>query len=171
MNLSPAEKHIQKIQKERFDLFIKSLEYVANYYNNSRTYYLVVTLISLVIILSDVTLFYTFESNSFIKISLIFVAISFLFSLASYLNHLEKNSERLGDIFAELDLKHKQEFNALRGFYAGRVDEGSIRDFYLNHGVEVDKKYFINHREILPRWINFILLSLAMIFMLINFLQ
>lgn len=169
MNLNPADKHIQKIQRERFDLFVKSLEHVANYYNNSRSYYLVIAIISLVIILSDVTLFYTFEFNQFIKVSLIFSAISFLFSLASFLNHLEKNSEKMGNIFADLDLKNKQEFNALRSFYAGRIDEGSVRDFYLNHGMEFDKKYFINHREILPRWFNFILLSLAVVFMLINF--
>lgn len=169
MNLNPADKHIQKIQKERFELFVKSLKYVAQYQDNSRNYYLVMTLVSLAIILSDVTLFFTFESNSFIKISLFFAAISFLFSLASYLNHLEKNSEKLGDIFTDLDLQRKKEFEALRSFYAGRIDEGSIRDFYLNHGIEVDKKYFISHKEILPRWINLIFLSLATIFMLINF--
>ncbi|MEF3692095.1 MAG: hypothetical protein V3574_03525 [Candidatus Moraniibacteriota bacterium] len=169
MQLNPADKHIQKIQKERSELFVKSLKYVAQYQDNSRNYYLVTALVSLAIILSDVTLFYTFESNHFIKISLFFTAISFLFSLASYLNHLEKNSEKLGDIFTDLDLKRKKESDALRGFYAGRIDEGSIRDFYLNHGVEVDKKYFISHKEILPRWINMIFLSLATIFMLINF--
>lgn len=169
MNLNPADKHIQKIQRERTDLFIKSLEYVASYYNNLRVYYLVTTLISLVIILSDLTLFYTFESNAFIKISLVFVAISFIFSLASYLNHLEKNSEKMANIFGDLDSRYKQEFNALRGFYAGRIDEGSIRDFYLNNGVEVDKKYFVNSQEVIPRWINFILLSLGLIFILLNF--
>jgi hypothetical protein len=169
MNLNPADKHIQKIQKERFNLFIKSLEHVANYYNNSRVYYLVMTLLSLVIIFSDLTLFYTFEFNTFIKISVVFVAISFFFSLANYLNHLEKNSEKIGDIFIELDSKYRQEFNALRGFYAGRIDEGSIREFYLNHGIEVDKKYFVNSREIISRWLNFILLSLSLVFLLINF--
>jgi|GEM_PF-3470184 len=169
MNLNPADKHIQKIQRERFNLFIKSLEHVSNYYNNSRNYYLITTLLSLVIILSDLTLFYTFEFDAFIKISLVFVTVSFLFSLANYLNHLEKNSERMGDIFGELDLKYKQEFEALRGFYSGRINEGSIRDFYLNHGAEFSKKYFISNREIIPRWTNFIFISLAMIFLLINF--
>lgn len=170
MNLkNPAEKHIQKIQRERADLFIKSLEYIADYYNNSRNYYLATSIFSLIIILSDLTLFYTFEIDNFIKISLIFVIISFLFSLANYLNHLEKNSEKMGDIFSDLDLKYKQECDALRSFYSGRINEGSIRDFYLNQGVKFDKKYFINNREIISRWITFILLSLAVIFLLINF--
>jgi len=169
MNLNPADKHIQKIRKERIGLFIKSIEYIANHYNNSKIYFLVMAFLSLAVVFGDLSLFYAFESDTFMKISLIFSSISFLFSLANYLNHLEKDSEKIGDIFSEMDLKYKQEFDALRSFYAGRIDEGSIRDFYLNHGIEVDKKYFINSNEILSRWINFIILSLSVIFLLVNF--
>lgn len=169
MQLEPVEKHLQKIQRKREDLFIQSLSLVNNYYNNSRNYYLVILFLSVVIILADLSLFFTFEFDTFVKISLAFALISFLLSLAIYLNFLEKGSEKMGDIIISLDLKYKQEINILRSFYAGRVNAGDVRNFYLNSGAFIDKKYFGSTQEFILRWLNFILLSLAVIMILLNF--
>lgn len=170
MQLEPVEKHIQKIQQKREDLFIQSLNFVNNYYNNSRNYYLIVLFLSLIIILTDFSLFFTFEFNTFIKISLFFAIIVFFISLAIYLNFLEKGSEKIGDIFISLDLKYKQEINALRNFYSGRINEGDIRNFYLSGMLNIDKKYFGSIQEFVLRWMNFVLLSLAMIMLFLNFI-
>lgn len=170
MQLEPVEKHLQKIQRKREDLFIQSLGLANNYYNNSRNYYLVILFLSVIIILADLSLFFTFELDTFIKTSLVFALTSFLFSLAIYLNFLEKGSEKMGDIVTSLDLKYKQEINILRSFYAGRVNSCDVRNFYLNSGTFIDKKYFGSTQEFILRWINFILLSLAMVMLLLNFM-
>ncbi|HBI17599.1 MAG: hypothetical protein UR60_C0017G0029 [Candidatus Moranbacteria bacterium GW2011_GWF2_34_56] len=169
MTLEPIEKHLEAIAQKRKDLFIRSLNFVDNYYNNSRNYYLVLLFLSFIIILADFSLFFSFEDDIFIRISLFFAAISFFFSLALYLNFLEKGSEKVGDIFGDLDFKYKQELNILRNFYAGRMNETDIRNFYLKNEIGVNKKYFGSSYEMALRWINFILLSLALILILFNF--
>ncbi|MDX9914229.1 MAG: hypothetical protein RBS77_06640 [Candidatus Moranbacteria bacterium] len=169
MQLESVEKHIQEIQRKRAKLFVQSLDFINNYYNNSRNYYLVTLLLSVVMILSGISLFFSFEFNVFIKISLFFSTISFLFALINYLNSLEKSSEKMGKIFSNLDLKYKQEINIFRGFYSGRINEDEVRNFYLKADTEINERYFINQYEIILRWINFILLSLAIIMILLNF--
>lgn len=169
MPLEPIEKHLESITQKRKDLFIQSLSFVDNYYNNSRNYYLVLLILSFIIILADFSLFFSFEDNAFVKISLFFAAISFFFSLAFYLNFLEKGSEKVGDIFRDLDFKYKQELNILRSFYAGRMKENDIRSFYLKSEIGVNKKYFGSSYEMALRWINFVLLSLALVLILFNF--
>ena len=170
MQLEPVEKHLQQIQSKREALFLQSLGFINNYYNNSRNYYLIMLFLSVVILLSDVSLFFTFEFDTFIKISGFFAIISFFFSLAVYLNFLEKGSEKIGDIFGDLDLKYKREINILRNFYAGRIEYGDIRDFYLDGSPTIDKKYFSSTYEFVLRWINFILLSLAVAMLFLNFI-
>lgn len=169
MQLEPVEKHIQKIQRKRADLFMQSLNFISDYYNNSRNYYLVVLFLSIIIILSAISLFFSFESNVFVKISLFFSTVSFLFALVNYLNSLEKSSEKIGKIFSELDSKYKQEKIILKSFYSGQINDNSIRNFYLDAQVEISKNYFINQNQIILRWINFILLSLSIILLLFNF--
>lgn len=170
MQLAPLENHLEEIQRKREELFIQSLNFVSNYYNNSRNYYLVMLMLSVVIILADSSLFFSFEFNTFIKISVFFSMIAFFFSLAIYLNFLEKGSEKIGDIFSDLDLKYKREITILRNFYAGRINNQDIRDFYLSGQLGIDKKYFGSQYEIVLRWIDFILLSLAMAMLLLNFI-
>lgn len=170
MQAASLEKHLEEIQRKREELFIQSLNFVGNYYNNSRNYYLIMLLLSVVIVLTDLSLFFSFEFNTFIKISIFFSMIGFFFSLAIYLNFLEKGSEKIGDIFSELDLKYKREITILRNFYAGRINNRDIRDFYLSGQLGIDKKYFGSQYEIVLRWTDFILLSLAMIMLLLNFI-
>lgn len=169
MQLESVNKHIQGIQRKRAELFIQSLNFISNYYNNSRNYYLVILLLSLVIILAGISLFFSFESDAFTKISLFFGVLSFLFSLISYLNSLEKSSEKMGKIFSSLDLKYKQEIDIFKSFYSGKINGSEVRNFYLNTGVEVSEKYFVNESEIILRWINFILLALAVVLLSLNF--
>ena len=169
MQKESIEKHLEDIQRKRGDLFIRSLDFINNYYNNSRNYYLVMLFVALVIVLTGISLFFSFESNDFVVMSLLVSIFSFLFSLVNYLNSLEKSSEKIGDIFKNLDFKYKQEIDILRNFYAGRISEQDIRSFYLKGEIGVDKKYFINQTEIVLRWINFISLSVAVILIFFNF--
>ncbi len=170
MQLKPVNKHIQQIQRKRGELFIHALRFIDNYHNNCRNYYLMMLFISLVIILADLSLFFTFESEAFVKIGLFLATFSFLFALINYISSLEKNSEKMGKIFISLDLKNKQEIKIFKNFYAGSIDEKQVRDFYLDGDIEMDEKYFVNQYQIILRWINFILLSLSLILILFNFI-
>jgi len=170
MPLESVEKHIQKIERRRSGLFIQSLRFSIGYQNSFGGYYPMMVFLSVVIIMADITLFFTFEFNSFIKISLLFATFSFLLSMISYLSFLEKGSRNVGDIFKKLDLRYKQEAGILRNFYGGKIIEKDVRDFYLNNKLTIDNRYFSNKQWITWCWINFIFLALAMITMLLNFL-
>ncbi|MFA6183504.1 MAG: hypothetical protein WC682_00195 [Parcubacteria group bacterium] len=171
MSLESIEKHIQKIGRKRSDLFIQSLQFIVGYQRNFHIYYLVAIFVSLTVIMADITLFFSFESNLFVKISLFFTTVSFLFSLINYLNSLERSAEKMGDIFDNLDFEYKQEAKILSDFFGGKIVEKDVRDFYLSSKIVVDKKYFSNNYEIIWRWINLILIALAVIFMLFNFIE
>lgn len=169
MKPESIDKRIRKIQGKRAELFIRSLRFIDGYYNNCRNYYLIMLFISLIIILADLSLFFSFASEDFIKISLFIAVFSFLFALINYLNSLEKNSEKMGKIFGKLDFKNKQEIKILKNFYAGKIEEKQIRSFYLSEDLGVEERYFVNQYEIVLMWINFIVLSLAIILILFNF--
>jgi hypothetical protein len=64
MQLSPAEKHIQKIERNRNELFIKSLDFMNSSSNNLRNYYLTVAILSMVVLMLAYQTFFNIGKNN-----------------------------------------------------------------------------------------------------------
>lgn len=169
MRLETVEQHIQEIQQKRESLLTQSLGFINSYYKTSRSYYLIMLSLSLIIILVGISLFFTFESDSFIRGSLFFATTSFFYALIAYLSYLEKGAEKISTVLKDVDWKYLQEINILRNFYAGRIDEVDIRKFYLAQELGINPSDFGNNLTATFRWINFVLVSLALILILFNF--
>lgn len=162
MELSEVEKHIQKIERERNELFIKSLDFIGDSNTNLRNYYLIMAILSGVVLILAYQTFFNVGRNNILTWTIIFSILSLIFAIVNYLNALEKGVDKIAKYLVNLDYKYKQENRILKNFYSGKIDGKDVRNFYLNKSLEINKKYFDSSREVLARWSNFILLAIAL---------
>ncbi|MDD5652517.1 MAG: hypothetical protein WCZ08_01810 [Parcubacteria group bacterium] len=168
MIITPLEKHIRNIEKEKKKIFLEAIRF---FYGNDRkllNYYLLTATLSFAALIfsnwMDIG-----ESPAF-AIGNFLLAGVFVLSLAEYLNFVEKSEKKYKNIFSDLDLKYDQEISIFRDFYSGKIDENELRNFYLERE-NLLEKYFLSveRRDVAERWLIFIGLSLAVILIFLNF--